>query len=425
MSLLVILLVARPHLGSQAAGEASLRPPAEFDYVLSRDGGQSVSEGRAAPALLPRADEVVAIVPAVDLAWHRITLPKAPPAKLRAAIIGLVEEALLDDPEDVHCAVQPGAQPGQPAWVATTQRTWLRAQLEALESAGVLVDRLVPQAEPADPPRGHFLHDADTEAQRGLRLLLARPDGVLALRPSGSLPRAWLPPLDAALWTAEPAAAEAAEQWLGQPVQVVSRAEKALRAAQSPWNLRQFDFALRHRGVRALRDLWRQFASPVWRPARWALATLAVVHLVGLNLWAWQQRQAVAERQREQVRLLQTAFPQVRAVLDAPTQMRRELDQLRLAAGKPGDTDLEPLLQAAASAWPTQRRLEGLRFESGSLTLAATGWPEEEIQAFRDRLAAGGWQVEREGSRLTLRRAAPQGSLTGAAPSRTPAGGAT
>lgn len=78
MSLLVIPLVARPHLGSQAAGEASLRPPAEFDYVLSRDGGQSVSEGRAAPALLPRADEVVAIVPADDLAWHRITLPKAP-----------------------------------------------------------------------------------------------------------------------------------------------------------------------------------------------------------------------------------------------------------------------------------------------------------------------------------------------------------
>lgn len=406
MSLLVISLVARPHLGARAADEAALRPPAEFDYVLSRDAGQSVTEGRAAPALLPRADEVVAVVPADDLAWHRVTVPRAPAARLRAALGGLLEEALLDEADEVHCAVQPGATPGELAWVATTDRAWLRLQLEALEAGDVRVDRLVPQIEPSEAPRGHFLHDADSEAQQGLRLLLARPDGVLALRPSGSLPRAWLAPLEAALWTAEPAAAQAAEQWLGQPVQVIGRAEQALRAAGSAWNLRQFDLALRHRGVRALREVWRQLAGPAWRPARWAVAGLVLVQLVGLNLWAWQQRQAVTERQREQVRLLQASFPQVRAVLDAPTQMRRELDQLRLLAGKPGDADLEPMLQAAASAWPPQRRLEGLRFEPGSLTVAATGWADEEIEAFRERLAAGGWQVERDGSRLTLRRAA-------------------
>ncbi|HWP18485.1 MAG TPA: type II secretion system protein GspL [Burkholderiaceae bacterium] len=410
MSLLVIQLVARSHLGPRAGvDEVTLRPPTEYDYVLSRDAGQSVTEGRAAPALLPRADEVVAVVPADDLAWHRIPLPKAPAAKLRAALMGLLEEALLDDAQDVHCAVQPGAQAGEPAWVATLHRGWLKAQLDALEAAGIVVDRIVPQAEPADPPRGHFLHDASSEVQQGLRLLLARPDGVLLLRPSGSLPRAWLPPADAALWTAEPAAAEAAEHWLGQPVRVIGHAQWLLRAAQSPWNLRQFDLALRHRGVRALRDTMRQFAGPAWRPARWGLVALVVVQLVGLNAWAWQQRQAVAERQREQVRLLQTAFPQVRAVLDAPAQMRREMDQLRLQAGKPGDTDLEPMLQAAASAWPPDRRLEGLRFEPGSLTLTAAGWQEEEIEGFRARLAAGGWQVERDGSRLTLRRAALPG----------------
>ena len=42
--------------------------------------------------------------------------------------------------------------------------------------------------------------------------------------------------------------------------------------------------------------------------------------------------------------------PQVRAVLDAPLQMARENDLLRASAGRPGDTDLEPLLQAAATA---------------------------------------------------------------------------
>ncbi|WP_119156822.1 type II secretion system protein GspL [Caldimonas tepidiphila] len=408
MSTLIIRLAPRPRLAAREA-DAVLRVPAEWSHVFS--AGSQLSEGRAAAALLPRADSVVAVVPAGDLSWHRIEIPKAPAGRLRAALAGVLEDALLEDPADAHFALGPDARPGQAGWVAVVHRPWLTMQLQALESAGVVVDRVVPQLEPRATPWGHFERDAPDDEDAALRLLWADERGAVTMpvgTAGGTLARALLPsPLPAdTTWTAEPTAAAAAEQWLGHSVSVLSRADLALRAAGSAWNLRQFELTLRHRGVRALRDQWRAFLTPAWAPVRWGLATLLVVQVIGLNAWAWEQRQAVAERQRAMVAMLQQAHPQVRAVLDAPVQMRRETELLRVRAGRPGDGDLETLLQAAATAWPRGRQIQGLRFEPGVLTLDASNWNEDEMNRFASTLQPGGWQVQREGSRLVLRRAA-------------------
>lgn len=414
MSLLVITLAPRPRLSPRsgtAAGEAApaLRAPAEFDYVLSRDGVLVGRHGRCAPALMPRADTVVAVAPAADLAWHQVSLPKAPQARLRAALAGLLEEALLEDLEDTHLAVAPGASAAAPTWVVATHRGWLALQLGVLEAAGIVVDRVVPQAEPGDPPRGHF-ELVDPADDRALGLVWSRPDGVLALRPTGSLMRHWLNGAgedpSAIVWSAEPAAVAAAEQVLGQPVEVLPRPEAALQAAQSAWNLRQFDLSSRPRGVRALRKGWRTFLAPAWRPVRLGLAALLGIQLVGLNAWAWKQRHDLQALRAEQAALLQATFPHVRAVLDAPVQMQRETELLRSRAGRPGETDLEPMLQAVAGAWPQGRVLEGLRFEPGQLTLAVGGWPDEDLAEFAQQLEPEGWTVERNGSQVTVRRAA-------------------
>jgi general secretion pathway protein L len=88
--------------------------------------------------------------------------------------------------------------------------------------------------------------------------------------------------------------------------------------------------------------------------------------------------------------------------------MQRETQALRTLAGKPGDTDLEPMLQAAASAWPADRPpVETLRFEPGRLTLSAAGWSSEQIAQFRGLLRSSGWVVEASEGRLTLSRARP------------------
>lgn len=405
MSILVVLLPPRDRLGP-AGGEAA--PAAEYHWVLSPDGLSVGSTGRCGAALLPRADTVLALVGDTDCSWLQAPLPKAPAGKLRAALLGLLEEALLDEPELLHLALAPQAAAGEPVWLAVAHKPWLARHLAALEGAGRPVERVVPLAWPdAQQPHGHFSAAPGADAQAPLRLTWRDATGVSALRLQGGMARQLLSQWQAqpARWTATPAAAVEAERWLDAPVQLLSEDERALEAARSLWNLRQFDLAPQHRGLLAVRDAWRQFRSPPWRPVRWGLAALAGVQLLGLNLAAWQLHAGLQQRRDAMAQLLRTSFPQVRVVLDAPAQMERETQALRAAAGRPGESDFESLLSAAALAWPEERGpLDGVRYESGRLTLSAAGWSPDEVERFRAQLRPGGWVVDVTEGQLVLRR---------------------
>ncbi len=420
MSTLVVQIPSRSRLRSsvgvtepEASGLAT-----DYVYVSSPDGLGLEAQGHCAAALLPKATTVIAVLADADVSWHRITLPKAPAARLRAALGGVLEDALLEDADDVHLALAPAATPGQPTWVAAVSRRWLRAELAALEKAEVFVDRVVPMSWPDDPPIGHF---AETEvdpgsAAHGIALHWAHADGVASVRLQGGLARALVPtPAPAETrWSATPGAVAAAEQWLGGPVRVMPPGQRLLQAARSQWNLRQFDLARRNRGTRALGDSLRKFFSPDWRPVRWGLAALVVAQIVGLNLWAWHQRNAIETRRLAMQTLVKATYPNVAATdvqRDADAVMQRETQALRTQAGKPGDADLEPMLQAAASAWPADRPpVETMRFEPGRLTLSAPGWSNEQVAQFRGLLRTSGWAVESNEGRLVLSRARPGAS---------------
>ncbi|MCO5122442.1 MAG: type II secretion system protein GspL [Rhizobacter sp.] len=417
MSTLVVQLAPRGRLRARSAvdgGRATATSSGELSYVLSRDGLAVSAQGACAPALLPRADTVALVLADCDLSWHRITLPKAPAARLRAALAGVLEEALLDDAANVHLALAPQAVAGQPTWVAAVDRHWLTSELAALEKANVFVDRILPVSWPDDPPSGHFAHADEAEA-RSLALHWAHANGVATLSLQGGLAHALLPqPLpDGARWSATPAAATAAERWLDAPVVVLSAAERALQATRSLWDLRQFELARRSKGTRALRDALRGLRSPAWRPARWGLAALVLTQLLGLNLWAWHLQSTLTAKRAAQVTLLQSTFPQVRAVLDAPLQIQREVALLRAAAGQADESDLEPLLQAAAAAWPSDlAAVESIRYEPGKLTLAASSWDAGRIEQFRAQLQPMGLRLDVTDGRLVLSRAARDGGRT-------------
>jgi general secretion pathway protein L len=405
MSVLVLLIPPRPRGAAPAA--------ADFEYVLSADGRSAGTQGRAAAALLPRASRVVAVVGDADIAWHRIKLPKAPPGRMRAALAGVMEDALLDDEESLHFALAPQAAAGEPAWVAVMHKRWLAGVLAALQAAGVEIDALLPASAPGDAAHGHFGNaSADASGELALQLVHSGPDGVRCLRLAGTLPRALLAQWASAeaggpptRWTAAPAAAEAATHWLGAPLAVLTEGERALEAAAGGWDLRQFDLAPRHRGVRALRDTARRLASPAWRPVRVGLALLAAVHLAGVNAWAWQQQRLVEDKQAASVGLLRSTHPQVRAVLDALLQMERETALLRAAAGQPGVGDFEVMVGAAAAAWPEGAGpVQTLRYEPGRLTLGADDWDDARAAAFAERLRATGWAVEAADGRYTVSR---------------------
>ncbi len=413
MSILVVLLPARDR-SAPASGEAT----AEYSYLLSADGLSVARQGRTTAALLPKADTVVAWVGPTDVSWHRITLPRAPATKLRAALVGLVEEQLLDDEHAVHLALAPQSAAGSPAWVAAVHKRWLTQHLEQLEKAGSFVDRAVPALWPEEPGSGHFFASSDSADGSSAQTWLAYSDanGVRCARMAGTWVREQLPGWgrEGTRWSASPAVAAQAERWLGAPVAVRSDAEHALQAVRSLWNLRQFDLAARARGSRWLRDAWRRVFSPAWRPARVGLLALVVLNLVGINLWALRQRAEISGRKEAMVALLKASHPQIGAIVDAPLQMRRATDTLRAAAGRVGDADFEAALAAAAVAWPDgQAPVMSLRFEAGKLTLVVGVWSADQIERFRASLRSAGWSVESTEGRLVLARAtdAARGSV--------------
>jgi len=310
----------------------------------------------------------------------------------------------------VHLALAPGAVAGESTWVAAADRAWLRDALSTLQRARVFVDRVVPMAWPDDPPSGHFADAEGAEPGSAVSLTWAHVDGVATLRLQGGLIRAVVPSPapPTTRWSASPAAATAAEQWLGAPVNVMPIEQRLLQAARSLWNLRQFDLAPNTRGTRALRDAWRRFMSPAWRPVRAGAIAVVAAQLLGLNLWAWYQTRAIDDRRATLQSLVKQNFPRVSDVdiqRNAAAVMQREMQALRTIAGKPGDGDLEPLLQAAAAAWPRERPVQGLRYESGKLSLAPTGWTDAQVERFRQQLAPAGWRVDTNEGRVVLSRA--------------------
>ncbi|MDR7331038.1 type II secretion system protein GspL [Roseateles asaccharophilus] len=414
-----LLLFLPPRTRLRAPGKAApaapepLRPdaPREYDWALTSDGRQISSEGRGAASALPAADAVVAVIAESDLSWRCVELPRAG-RQMRAALAGKLEEQLLDDPDTLHFALEPDAEGGDNAWVAITSRVWLSEHLAHLDAAHVFIDRVAPLAWPDELPRGHFFETHGVGSD-DVALRWSHSDGVATLPLQGALSRQFFPPglVHAAQWTATPGAAAAAERWLGTAVGVQTPAQRALAVVESAWNLRQFDLAPRARGTRALRMFGRELMRKPWQPVRWGLALLLVIELLGLNLRAWRLNAELKAKRADIAATLTAAFPQIRNPLDPPVQMQRNMDLLRASAGSVGDQDLEALLAAAATAWPADRPpAEALAFEPGRLTVSAQGWAQPQIDNFRTQLLADGWQLDASEGKLTLSRAAPQGS---------------
>lgn len=412
MSTLILLLPPRDRLRAQGSAMPAEPQPrkeagSEYDYVYSANGRQVTAEGRAVPAALPRADQIVLMPDDRDLAWHRVKLPKVARARWRVALAGLMEDELLDEADGLHFALEADARGGDDAWVAVCPRAWLGEHLAALDAAQLFVDRVAPPSWPGLPARGHF--EALAQADK-IELHWADAGGVSSFSPADAFGRQRLQAAQGAgaTWSATADAVQSAEQWLGTAVPVLSRAQRALQALESTWNLRQFELAPRIRGLHALRQASRQLMHRQWAPVRYGLLGLVLVQLIGMSLWSWQQNRELAQLRASMEGVLKSTYPQVRAVLDAPLQMQRETEALRAMAGRAGTQDLESLLSAAATAWPADRAaVDALNFETGKLTLSSQGWSDAQLGNFRRQLQSEGWQLDLGDGRMTLRRAKP------------------
>ncbi len=401
MSTLALLLPERPRL----AGAESQPPAASFNWLLLGDDGSLQAEGQDLPAALPKSDQLVLLLPEHGVSWHRTTLPRASSKRWRAALVGLLEEQLLEDPEQLQLAIDEQAVGGETSWVAATPKAPLLDALARIEGAQRMVDRILPRSWPTGQPQGHFFND-----EAGVHLRWADADGVSSLPLKGGFARARFPAsaVQSSEWTASAAALEAAEHWLGTRVAVISAAEHAKRALASPWNLRQFELAPRLHGLRWLRQIGHQAMHRQWRAARRGLVLLLGLGLIGINALAWQQRTLLAERQNALRSTLKGSFPRVGYVQEPLLQMQRELNLLRAQTGELGDQDLEALVAALSVAWPEARGpIQALNYEPGQLSLPRSGWSEEQIEQVRSQLASERWQLTQDQGRLLIKRMTP------------------
>ena len=135
-----------------------------FDFVVSTDGlGLSGSGQASATQLPPSSGEVVAVVPWQVLSWHTVNLPPSVGQRSNTVLESLLEEQLLQDPQDMHLVLSPASgkalRQGGAVLVLACAKSWLRQALAPLQAAGVRVQCLVPELQTSDAPALHLLND--------------------------------------------------------------------------------------------------------------------------------------------------------------------------------------------------------------------------------------------------------------------------
>ena len=409
MSTLIVLLPPRdPAVPSQ---EWQLP---DLPFVLLDKSGRTQRAGRSALALLPRATSTVLMVAARDLLMMPATLPPLRGPKLRQALPNIVEDQLIQDPQTCHIAVDSQSAAGGRQMVAIIDRGWFRFIYEAFSAAGhrslraVPVTRCLPEATlPAVPAEVAETASATEPAMAGASLADAAPVPVAA----DTAPQV-VPMVAAVLGTVvqtapamllegaveggmprvELAIARGAQgEGLAVPANAVNATLAALAGAtpvllymltevpgnepslgaSSPARLGALVHGasplpfeqLARRALTCRFDLCQfEFASQPWRldratlrrlrlPVLLALGAL-VVAIVGANVqWLMlsRQRDAISTQMTE---LLLTTFPKTTVVLDAPDQMSRQLQQLRVAAGELSPGDFLSLADGLARSLP-------------------------------------------------------------------------
>ncbi len=379
-------------------------------------------------ALLPAAQdsETIAVVPPGQLSWHRLELPPGTLARgflrdgnatrLRRVLDGLLEERLLDETAQLHFALEPQARAGQPVWVAVCDHIWLGAWLAQLEQAGRVVTRIVPEFSPPtqdDSAEGsvegsvvHLLGGPEQgqlvwTGAHGLCTLPWCADAVALVAP--------LPGEPAGIEVvAEPGMADVAGKHFNAPVRLQTAPQRSVAAAQSAWDLAQFDF-LRTRSARGRKRLSAAWHSLLharrWQAARWAALALVVVNLAGLKIWATREQAALAAKQERVRTLLTSTFPDIRVVLDAPLQMERALAELQRQSGVVANGDFEMLLGLLQTSAP-ELQLPGantIDFVAGELRLGGLPQAGAALASVSATLQPRGYGVRLDGASLILK----------------------
>lgn len=324
-------------------------------YALVGDAGQLQQQG-AAPLgnlaeLVASARRVVLLLAAADVTLLQVSVPPLSPARLKAALPGLVEEHVLGDPADCVLAAS-GADAQGMRTIAVAQRLWLERLVQALQAQGahsiaILPAQLCLPYQPGAVAAALSVSDAGFE----LAMRTTQTGGFGMTLPAQAL---------AALQTVRALAGS-------DPVSLY------LPATQ----LAQFETVLASdpslHGITLLEDQWLHWiaaaragaldlapalgtangAGRQWQRWRWPLriAVLAVlVNVVGLNVeWLRLRREAETVR-LSMLQIFKAAYPNESVILDPAAQMRKKIALAKAQGGEAAADEFTVLSAALGEA---------------------------------------------------------------------------
>ena len=386
-----MLIIALPHSAHANTG-----------YAHVHSDGHSVlrSATGAAATLSTHAGEVVAVVPHSSMAWLRVQLPPASHGpRLQNVLQGLLEDRLLDDPQQLHIVLPPESEAiariGGETLVAVCDKQWLRDALAPLQAAGLTVQRIVPELSPSEAPVLQVMGEPDHSQS-----VLCHAHGVTLLPPNTAQWRAFAElGQDDLQIQSEPAMVTRVQNMLQRQPMLQSAAQRWVKSSQSAWDLAQGEWAQgrAQRAQRLVLSAWQTLLhAPQWKPVRWGLLALAALQVLGLNALAWRESSTLNAQQTSLQNILKTTFPSVTLVIDAPLQMQREVDALQQKSGSASSTDLEPLLAALASVLPAGQTPQQFHFANHALRVQ--GVTLDSNVAGMARLKAQGLSLRQDGN---------------------------
>jgi general secretion pathway protein L len=412
--------------GTGAGAGAEVRS-SEVAYVLANEQGV-LRHGWALPADLPTADEVVGLVEPEHLSWHKVALPPVSAKQLPAALMGLLEETLLDDPEQLHLALGPKetekissdshSQSQRLVQVAVCHKGHLLAALNALNPyLARPIARIVPRWHPAflgaaiayaEPLQEDFSQRGEGEgkADGGLMCRLVWADETLVRTRTLCAEETWPPLPEACVCYADGAVLDLVIQKTGKTVSMQSMAEQWRVAALSSWNLAQMDllaparwrsggaYTLGRRLLSCLKAVC--WTAPSWRISRWIVCGLLGVNALGLQVWSWraqhvQHMAAQAWDEAQKVQKVQETQKQNGFGVNSRGQRQKQGELEPMLTALLATTRFETFPQSVDFSMDQGLQLKGMKLDPAV-------W-----SSIQTLLAVWGYQAELNGDVLSMR----------------------
>jgi general secretion pathway protein L len=133
------------------------------------------------------------------------------------------------------------------------------------------------------------------------------------------------------------------------------------------------------------------------------LWALLLVQVLGLNLYAYQSQAAVNQERRAMQAVFTNTFPKVQAVVDAPVQMQREVDQLRQRSGQLAQDDAEVMLSTLMQTANFPAASTAVHYQGGELKIEGLQLSSTALADLTRAMEARGYQLQAQGAGLSMR----------------------